>query len=130
MVQEKPAAPPAAATENVEQPAPQAQPQPPKQDIKVPMTPAVFASHHAGFTLAENDFGQVMTINFSVSNDGGSPGLPQEVTVYLIDAQGQIAMSWPMDTGQRPYEKGETRSFTTEVLEPPENITAVEVNVN
>ena len=40
-----------------------------------------------------------------------------------------IAMSWPMDTGQRPYEKAK-HSFTTEVLEPPENITAVEVNVN
>ena len=104
--------------------------QPPKQEIKVPMTPAVFASHHSGFTFADNEFGQVMTVNFSVTNDGGSPGLPQEIMVYLIDAQGQISMSWPVDTGARPFEKKETRTFIIDVLEPPENITAVEINVN
>ena len=115
------------------QPEPVAQPapaQPPKPEIKVPMTPAVFASHHSGFTFADNDFGQVMTVNFSVTNDGGSPGLPQEITVYLINAQGQIAMSWPVDAGTRPFEKNETRSFTIDVFEPPENISTVEINVN
>ena len=115
------------------QPEPAAEPapaQPPKPEIKVPMTPAVFASHHTGFTFADNEFGQVMTVNFSVTNDGGSPGLPQEITVYLINAQGQIAMSWPVDAGTRPFEKNETRSFTIDVFEPPENISTVEINVN
>lgn len=101
----------------------------PQKEIKIPITPAVFASHHAGFTLAENDLGQVMTINFSVTNDGGSPGLPTALTVYLIDSQGQIIMSWPMDVGTRPFGKNETRSFTIEVVEPPENITSVEVDI-
>ena len=118
---------PKAQPEPVVQPAPA---QPPKPEIKVPMTPAVFASHHSGFTFADNDFGQVMTVNFSVTNDGGSTGLPQEITVYLINAQGQIAMSWPVDAGTRPFEKNETRSFTIDVFEPPENISTVEINVN
>ena len=115
------------------QPEPDAQPapaKPPKQKVKVPMTPAVFASHHSGFTFADNEFGQVMTINFSVTNDGGSPGLPQEIMVYLINTQGQIVMSWPVDKGIRPFEKNETRSFTIDVFEPPENITTVEIDVN
>ena len=102
----------------------------PKQEIKVPITPAVFASHHSGFTIADNDLGQVMTVNFSITNDGGSPGLPNAVTVYLINAQGQIAMSWPVDTGSRAFDKNETRSFNIDVLEPPENITSVEININ
>ena len=125
----KPTAPekPKTEPEPVAQPAPA---QPPKPEIKVPMTPAVFASHHSGFTFADNDFGQVMTVNFSVTNDGGSPGLPQEITVYLINAQGQIAMSWPVDAGTRPFAKNETRSFTIDVFEPPENISTVEINVN
>ena len=115
------------------QPAPVVQPapvQPPKPEIKVPMTPAVFASHHSGFTIADNEFGQVMTVNFSITNDGGGTGLPQEIIVYLINAQGQIAMSWPVDKGTRPFEKNETRSFTIDVFEPPENITTVEISVN
>lgn len=115
--------------EPVVEPAPEPI-QPPKQEIQMPMTPAVFASHHSGFTFADNEFGQVMTVNFSVTNDGGSPGLPQEIMVYLINAQGQIAMSWPVDTGTRPFKKTETRSFTIDVLEPPQDITAVEINVN
>ena len=118
---------PKAQPEPVAQPAPA---QPPKQEIKVPMTPAVFASHHSGFTLADHEFGQVMTVNFSITNDGGSPGLPQEIMVYLINTQGQIAMSWPVDTGTRPFGKNETRNFTIDVFEPPENITTVEINVN
>ena len=120
---------PQAQPEPVAQPAPEPV-QPPKPEIKVPITPAVFASHHSGFTFADNEFGQVMTVNFSVTNDGGSPGLPQEIMVYLINTQGQIAMSWPVDSGTRPFEKNETRSFTIDVFEPPENITTVEINVN
>lgn len=104
---------------------PEPTPAPPTEALSA----AQFVSSNTSFTLAEGDLGMVMTINAVISNEGGQAGIPNDVVIYLIDADGNELMSWPLVMGKRPIQAGAKRSIATQIIEPPEGVASVEIDI-
>ncbi|MCE2517538.1 MAG: hypothetical protein J4F41_06840 [Alphaproteobacteria bacterium] len=92
--------------------------------------PARFTVADRRFTLSSTELGQVMNISITITNSGGEAGRPATIKLHLVSGEGAILMAWPLAPGRADIPSGQTRQYSTQLIEPPEGVSSVEVEIN
>ena len=83
-----------------------------------------------GYTISKNDLGTIMNIKVSVVNNGDAPAKPEKMVLHILSPEGVILMTWPMvSTGDLIAPKS-ARTYSAQLIEPPQDAATVEVEIH
>ena len=89
--------------------------------------PARFEASRAQFERKQTEMGETLQILVEISNLGGQPATPTDVTLQLLDANGAVAFSWIMDTSKTVIDPGNTANYLARMIAPPAEISDIRV---
>lgn len=91
--------------------------------------PARFEASRALFERKQTDMGETLQILVEIANKGGQPGIPQDVSLQLLDANGNQVFAWVMDTSNTVIEPGTSANYLARMVAPPADIADVRVRI-
>ena len=98
-------------------------------DPPLPPAQAEFTVTKKDFSAKTLDDSMVLLVTVNIANSGSAEGRPQGINLTLVDPNGSQLLTWPMSPSTGNIAPGQEMVFTSELIEPPDNIADVNVTI-
>ena len=102
---------------------------PPPPVPPLPLAQAEFTVTKKDFSARTLDDSLVLLVTVNIANSGSAEGRPQGINLTLVDPNGSRLLTWPMSPSLKNIAPGQEMVFTSELIEPPDNIADVNVTI-
>lgn len=89
--------------------------------------PARFEATRANFERKQTEMGETLQILVEIANVGGQAATPKDVSLQLLNENGDTVFSWIMDTSKTVIEPDASANYLARMVAPPADIADIRV---